>query len=103
MKPFYKKIILLFICLLPLAVNAQEQASTKDKAPATSRVQRKAAKKKWKEQRRAEMEDKKAVKDYHKRLQDKNTRKRMKREKKKSDKLRANKRDPFFVRWFRRS
>lgn len=104
MKSLYKKIIFLIICLLPLAAHAQDQAKKDDnKAPATSRVQRRAAKKKWKEQRKAEMEDKKAVKAYHKRLQTKKTLRRMKQEKKKSDRLRANKREFFLVRWFRRS
>ena len=103
MKPFLKKLIFLFILLMPLAVHAQEAKKDDTKAPATSRVQRRAAKKKWKEQRRAEMDDKKAVKAYHKRLQTKKTLRRMKQEKKKSDRLRANKREFFLVRWFRRS
>lgn len=94
----------LLLCFLPLALQAQDKPAAKDtKAPATSRVQRKAAKKKWKEQRKVEMEQKKAVKQHHKRLQTKETRKRMRREKKKSDHLRSNKREFFLIRWFRRS
>lgn len=99
MKSLSGKILLLFICLLPLSAISQE--APKDKAPATSRVQRKAAKKKWKEQRKMEMEQKKAVKQHHKRIQTKETRKRMRKEKKKSDKMRANKREFFLVRWFK--
>jgi hypothetical protein len=101
MKSLYKKLILLFICFLPLTMLAQEQAKEKDKAPATSRAQRKAAKKKWKEHRKIEMDQKKAVKQHHKRIQSKDTRKRMKKEKKRSDKLRSNKREFFLIRWFR--
>lgn len=104
MKPFIKRVIFLLIFLAPLTIHAQEQAKKEDnKAPASSRVQRRAARLKWKKERRAEMDDKKAVKEYHKRLQTKQTLKRMKREKKKSDRLRANKREFFLVRWFRRS
>ncbi|MCW3103645.1 MAG: hypothetical protein JWO09_2085 [Bacteroidetes bacterium] len=101
MKSLSRKLILIFICLLPLGLAAQE-APAKEKAPATSRVQKKAAKKKWKEQRKMEMDQKKAVKQHHKRIQTKETRKRMKQEKRRSDKLRANKREFFLVRWFRR-
>jgi hypothetical protein len=101
MKSLSRKIAFLLIILFPLGGMAQEAAKEKDKAPATSRVQRKAAKKKWKDQRKMEMEQKKAVKQHHKRLQTKETRKRMKREKRKSDKLRANKREFFLIRWFR--
>jgi hypothetical protein len=101
MKRFYRKLILLLVCFLPLAGLAQDAAKEKQKAPSTSRAQRKAAKKKWKEQRRADIDQKKAVKQHHKRLQTKETRKRMKQEKRRSDKLRGNKREFFLVRWFR--
>ena len=101
MNPLYKKIVLLLLCLFPLIGIAQEKAPAKDKAPASSRIQRKTAKKKWKEQRKNEMAQKKAVKQHHKRLQTKETRKRMKRERKKGEKMRTNKREFFLIRWFR--
>ena len=47
MKTFFRKIILLLICLLPLSVIAQDAAPKEDKAPATSRAQRKKAKQKF--------------------------------------------------------
>jgi hypothetical protein len=87
------------IFLLPYTSLAQE--NTKDKAPATSQVQKKAAKKKWKEQRKMEMEHEKAVKKHHKRLQQKKTLKTMRKEKQKGEKLRKNKREFFLVRWFK--
>lgn len=99
MKNISKFIFLFFVFLMPASIIAQD--APKDKAPATSRVQRKAAKKKWKEQRKLEMDQKKAVKQHHKRIQTKETRKRMRKEKKKSDKMRANKREFFLVRWFK--
>lgn len=100
MKLFFRRLILLLICLIPFAVIAQE-AQSKDKPPADSRAKRKIAKQKWKEQRRTEMEHKKAVKQHHKRIQTKNTQKQMRREKRKSEKLRANKREFFLIRWFK--
>ncbi len=99
MRLFYRILAFTFIFFLPLVVSAQEQ--TKDKAPATSRVQKKAAKKKWKERRKMEKEHAKSVKKHHKRLQTKQTRKTMRKEKKKGDKMRANKREFFLVRWFK--
>jgi hypothetical protein len=99
MRSILRLFILLFICALPIGTIAQEK--TKDKAPATSRVQKKAAKKKWKEHRKQEMQQKKAVKEHHKRLQTKQTRKGMRREKRKSEKLRGNKREFFLIRWFK--
>ncbi|MGQ0827707.1 MAG: hypothetical protein ACT4ON_04870 [Bacteroidota bacterium] len=100
MKLLFRICVLVFICLMPLGGTAQE-AKSKDKPPASSRAQRKAAKEKWKEQRQADKEHKKAVKAHHKRLQSKNTRKQMKKEKRKSEKLKANKREFFLVRWFK--
>ena len=99
MRTISKKLFFLFICFLPLVSLSQE--APKDKAPATSRAQRKAAKQKWKEQRKIDMQQKKAVKQHHKRIQTKKTRKEMRKERKKGDKLRANKREFFLIRWFK--
>lgn len=101
MKTFFRKIILLLICLVPLIVSAQEAAPSKDKAPATSRTQRKKAKQKWKEDRKIEIGQAKAVKEHHKRLQTKKTNKRMRQEKRRSEKLRTNKKEFFLIRWFK--
>lgn len=101
MNSLFRKIILLLIILAPVSVLAQEQKSEKDKAPASTHAQRKAAKKKWKEQRKMEMQEKKAIKEHHKRLQTKETRKRMRKEKSKGNKMRANKKEFFLVRWFK--
>jgi len=101
MKTFLRNIILVLICVMPLILSAQEAQSTKDKAPATSRVQRKKAKQKWKENRNIERAQKKAVKEHHKNLQTKQTNKRMRKEKRRSEKLRTNKKEFFIVRWFK--
>lgn len=100
MRPLYRKLLFLLICLMPLSFVAQE-AAPKDKAPATSKAKKKAMKKKWKEQRKIEKAEKKAVKAHHKRIQDKETRKRMKKERRKGDKMRANKKEFFLFRWIK--
>lgn len=101
MKLIFRKIIILFICFLPFVVSAQEAQPSKDKAPASSRAQRKKAKQKWKENRAIERAQAKAVKEHHKHLQTKKTNKRMRKEKRRSEKLRANKKEFFLVRWFK--
>ncbi len=101
MNNWFRKIIFLLIIIAPVSILAQEQKSEKDKAPASTHAQRKAAKIKWKEQRKIEMEEKKAIKEHHKRIQTKETRKRMRKEKHMGDKMRANKKEFFLVRWFK--
>ena len=81
---------------MPLSALSQEQ--TKDKAPATSKAQRKIAKAKWKQQRKDEHDHKKMVRQHHKKIQTKKTRKEMRKEKRKGDKLRKNKREFFMIR-----
>jgi hypothetical protein len=87
---------------MPLIVSAQETKTSTDNAPIANRAQRKKAKQKWKEDRIIERDNKKAVKDYHKRLQTKKTLKEMKKEKRKSEKSRANKKENFLMRLFKR-
>ena len=77
MKAVFKKIILLFICLLPLSMVAQD-TKPENKGAVSSKVQRKAARQKWKDQRSLERTQKKSVEAHHKRLQSKQTLKRMK-------------------------
>lgn len=99
MRSYLRIFALFFIFLLPLSVAAQEKP--KDKAPASTRIQRKAAKAKWKQQRKDDRDHKKMVKEHHKRIQTKETRKNMRREKRKSEKARQNKREFFLIRWFK--
>lgn len=87
-------------CLLPLAMVAQDK-KPENKGAISSKMQRRAAKQKWKDQRKLERAQKKAVEAHHKRLQSKKTLKSMKQQKKKSDRMRDNKREFFLVRWFR--
>lgn len=99
---FLKYILFLLVLISSVEIVAQEAAPKKSESPATTRAKRKKAKQKWKEQRKIEMEQKKAVKQHHKRIQTKETRKRMKRERRKSDNLRKNKKEFFLIRWFRK-
>ncbi len=101
MNTILRKIILFLICLMPFFVIAQEQKSEKNKAPASTRAQRKSAKHKWKEGRKIEKEQKKAIKEHHKRIQTKETRKTMRKQKRKGERMRANKKESFLVRWFK--
>jgi len=99
MNPTFRRLIILFICCIPFSVVAQETKAKE--APANSRAKRKIAKQKWKEQRKADRDHKKAVKAHHQSLQSKKTRKQMRAEKRKSDKFNTNRRDFFLVRWFK--
>ena len=104
MKKISKKIIVFFICLLPFVNTAQVVKETKtlgDKGAVSARIQRKAAKQKWKEQRSIESEQKKEIRDHDKRLQTRKTRKRMKENRKKSEKMRTNKRESWIVKLFK--
>jgi len=87
--------------MLPLMVVAQEKKKEESKGAVSSSMQRRAARQKWKGNRKLERAQKKAVEAHHKRLQSKKTLKAMKQEKKKSDRLRENKREFFMIRWFR--
>lgn len=92
----------LFLFSVPAISLAQDKASSEKSTP-TSKAQRKADKKKWKDDRLKEHQDKKMVKNYHKALQTKKVQKRMKKNKKKAERINDNKREFFLKRWFGRS
>ncbi len=98
-KRYFRFCTLFLIYLFPLSMVAQEKA--KDLAPATTRAQRKAAQKKWKQFRNDERDQKKAVREYHKRIQTKQTIKMMRQERQKGEKMRINKREFILVRWIK--
>lgn len=84
-------------------VSAQKENKKDKNSPIENRAKRKKAKKKWKEGRIIERDNKKAIKNHHKGLQTKKTLKAMKKEKKKSNRYRANKKSNFFTRLFRKN
>jgi hypothetical protein len=97
---FTKALLLLSLFFLPI-IGISQEAPPPNKAPASSKAQRKAAKQKWKEQRQIEREQKKAIKEHHKRLQTKSTLKRMNKNRMKGERMRDNKREFFLIRWFK--
>jgi Ni/Co efflux regulator RcnB len=99
---FLKRILVLSLVLLPLLAAAQQAAAPPSgKTPASSRAQHKEAKRKWKEQRKLERDNRKAIEEHHKRLQTKNTLKRMKKNHNKGERMRENRKEFFLVRWFK--
>ena len=98
------RLIVILISFFPLLANAQTVKESKEQASkgaVSARVQRQAAKQKWKEQRRIEHAQKAEIRNHDKQLQTKKTLKRMSETRKKSEKLRTNKRESFFVRLFK--
>lgn len=93
-----------FISILQNPSVAQENAGPpkKDQSLKSKRKLRKEDKKKWKEARRNKRAEEKKIKEYHKRLQTKEVRKRMKRSKKTSMRNNTNQREPFFQRLFQK-
>ena len=92
------RLILFLAFLLPIFSPAQNKATPK--APASSKVQRQLARKKWKDERRIKRDGEKNIKEHHKRIQTKETRRKMRRDKAKSKQLHDNKK-PFFLKsWF---
>lgn len=78
----------------------QDKAPANKKAEAGKREIRKKERKAAREHRRKERQERKAVKAYHKRLQTKKVRKRMKRSKHKATLHNENRREPWIKRIF---
>ncbi len=103
-----KKIILFIFFALSLQTigysqtggNGSQNTPQGSQSLKSKRKQRKADKKEWKEDRRKKRDEERKVRNHHKRIQTKEVRKRMKRNKGKSQALRDNKREPFYKRLF---
>ena len=107
------KLIKIFFALfvtLGLRLQAQDQGTTPapdgaqktQSGPLTKKQQYIQNRKEWKAKRKAEMEERKRIKQHHKKIQSKETRKMMKRTKRKSQLNHDNKKEIFFIRWFRK-
>ena len=103
------RIFVIFILSLFLqsTVVAQEGGGKADppkheQSMKSKRKLRKADRKEAKEKRKAEKAERKKVRDYHKRLQTKEVRKRMKRNKGKAIRNNTHQREPFFQRLFQK-
>jgi hypothetical protein len=97
MRYLIKWLLISFLSLMPLFIQAQENDNNKSQ----DKNQIAADKKKKELAEEIRKADEKGRK-RHLKMQTKETRKRMKRSKKKSNQLNANKRDPFYKRWYKK-
>lgn len=103
MRLLVKILLTVFLASFPFeGGKAQENADNGTKPPPTTRAQRKAEKKKWKETRKRKRRAEKAIKAHHKRIQSDDTRKRMKKNYKKAQRVNDNRKEFFIKRWFRK-
>lgn len=101
MRFFLKSLVFLCLCLLPVFANAQN-AGNNNPSMMSGKAQRAKAKKEAKEKREQEKLHDKQVKEYHKNVQTKKVRKRMKKDKRKATLNNDHKREFFMIRWFSR-
>ena len=98
------KIILFLLFVFSVPVFSQtggDSGAEKKNDVANAKAKRKKNKTEWKAKHKTERADKKAVKAHEKRLQTKNTRKRMRQDRHKAAMHNQNKREFFLVRWFK--
>ncbi len=97
-------LILGFYLAAPVASRAQDGSTNTESQVASatsgSRAQRRDARRKWKAERRKKHNSDKSLKNYKKRTQTKETRKRMKADLKKANMNNEHKREFFLKRWF---
>ncbi|MBL4703184.1 MAG: hypothetical protein JKY54_01600 [Flavobacteriales bacterium] len=94
-----------FLVLLPAMMVPPQAYAQKEKKTVSIKKQNKKNMdtKGTEEDKKKQMKEvTKEVTKRHMKLQDKATKKRMKQTKKKSERLKANKKEPFFKRWFRK-
>ena len=95
-----KYFVFLFLFFLPFITLAQ-QASI-PKAPPSTKVQRRMAKKKWKDDRRIKRDAERNIKEHDKKFQTKAVRKKMRKDKAKSKRINEHKREFFLKRWLKK-
>jgi len=100
----FKKIIyiLFFLNFITFSYAQDKGTGPKEKSFKTERKLRKEERFEARERRRKERAEKKAIKAYHKRLQTKQVRKRMKRSKNKATLNNENRREFFIKRWLKK-
>jgi len=96
MNTFRKIIFFIAFITIPAFAFSQTNAS---KSPPTSRAQRQADKKAWKQKRLQDRAEKKKIKEYQKATQ---TKKVLKKDRKHANRVNQNKREFFIKRWFDR-
>ena len=98
------KIVVLFFILNAIPAMAQDKPTSKEEKKnevANARAKRKKVKTQWKETRKKEKSDKRAVRHQEKKLQTKATRKRMKKSRQKANRVNQNKKEFFLIRMFK--
>ena len=96
------RIVLFCFLFFPVPVFSQEGGSSEKKNEVeNARMKRKKAKAEWKAKRKEERTDRKAVGSHEKLLQTKETRKRMRKNRRKADRVNQNKREFFLIRMFK--
>lgn len=100
----FKKVFILITLLFSVLQAFPQGGGTgpKEKSFKSERKQRKLDRQEARERRRKERAERKAVKAYHKRLQTKQVRKRMKRNRHKATLHNENRREFFIIRWFKK-
>lgn len=93
-----------FLVLLPATLVPQKSYAQEEKVVSTKKQNKKNRDTKGNaEEKKSQMKDvSKELSKKHMKIQSKETKKRMKQTKKKSKRLKANKKEPFFKRWFRK-
>jgi hypothetical protein len=100
---FKKIIFILLLFTFSLPYYGQDKGTgPKEKSIASQRKLKKLERREAREKRKKERAERKAVKAYHKRLQTKTVRKRMKHSKKRATLNNENKREFFLKRWFKK-
>ncbi len=91
MNLFFKNLLILFLAFIPFVALSQNGSKSKEKLKEKKEAKAKSSEKLVKE-----------AEDFHMKIQAKETRKRMKEDKKKSAMINSNSREPFYKRWFRK-
>lgn len=97
------RIVYLILMLVPVWVFAQEKGTgPREKSIKMEMKSNRQMRFEKREQRQKERAERKAIKAYHKRLQTKKVRKRMKASSRKATRYNENRREFFLLRWFRK-
>lgn len=99
------KLSFLFLIFTSIPVLSQDNiadAKTEKKNDVESaRMKRQKARTEWKAKRQQERAEKKAIRQHEKRLQTKETRKRMRKDRRKANRVNQNKKEFFLIRLFK--
>lgn len=98
MRPLFRLLLLLFAFTLVTGL-PEAQAQVKQQTAEEQIKEQQKAKKAREKKIQGEMD---AKQEHHRAIQTKKTRRRMKRNKRKSERMRMGKGEPFYRRWFRK-